>query len=226
MEMRPLGPSAKELSGMGEGFHRALLAVLFLATISCAFLTYCAIDTYLDSGRSLFGDTRTTTGYLWKKGSCDDLFRGYLSEPLPSVLHDRSHEICALARDRGIPPVALKPLIGKAPYATERRVAEAGASDVMQSLVREVKASLLRQLPDLEARHRDYRRTVSFMWLFFPAVLGAIASYVYARSHTPALFAIIKARFEHIMFGRNRYSDAFDNLIKLNKKTTARKEKI
>lgn len=51
-----------------------------------------------------------------------------------------------------------------------------------------------------------------------PGVIGAIISYFYARRCTPLLFAVIKRRFDTIMFGRNRYSDGWDNFFKQWKK--------
>jgi hypothetical protein len=206
------------LSWESENLHRVLLSVAFLLALSCLFLTYLGIDTYIESGRSLLGDKKTTTGYQWKGGSCDDLFTEFLPEPAPPALRDRSTEVCRIARSRDIPPMALKSVIGKALYADESSAAALTGSDLSQSFLMEVRASLVRQLPRLEQQHKWYRRTVSFMWLFFPGALGAIACFFYARRCTPVLFAIIKRRFEHIMFGRNRYSDAFDNLIKVNKK--------
>lgn len=211
-------------SQKGENLHRALFSLLFLATLSCLFLTYLGIDTYIDSGRSFFGDTRTATGYQWKEGSCEMLFSGYLFEPVAPTLHDRAAEICGIARSHRIPPVALKAVIGKAPYTLEDRVAAGRGPDLTQSLVMEIRAGLMRELPRLEQKSRRHHRMVSYMWFFFPGALGAVACYYYARRFTPVLFAVIKRRFERIMFGRNRYSDAFDNLIKMNKKRDSRKE--
>ena len=201
-----------------ETLHRAVLSVAFLLSIFCLFLTYLGIDTYIESGRSLFGDTRTSIGYQWKEDSCDLLFRGYLSDQAPQRLRDRSADICRIARNRDLPPIALKSVIGKAPYAAESTVASGGGHDVTESFMNEVRASLTRQLPMLESLHAGHRRMISYMWFFFPGVLGVIGCYFYARRSTPALFAVITRRFEHIMYDRNRYSDAFDNLINTNKR--------
>jgi hypothetical protein len=201
-----------------ETLHRVFLTLAFLLALLCFFLTYLGVDTYIDSGRSLFGDTRTAIGYQWKKESCDVLFDGYLSEPVTSALREQAVRICGIARSHNIPPVALRAVIGKAPYTSEDRIVAGRGADLTQSLVMEIMAGLKRDLPRLEQQSRRYRRMVSCMWFFFPGALGAVACYYYSRRFTPVLFAVIKRRFERIMFGRNRYSDAFDELIKLNKK--------
>src|SRR5512139_1975643 len=86
--------------GESENLHRVVLSIVFLMALFCLFLTYLGIDTYIDSGRSLFGDARTATGYRWKEGSCDALFAGFLPEAVPPALRDRSIEICRIARSR------------------------------------------------------------------------------------------------------------------------------
>jgi|WetSurSiteA1Bulk_404760.scaffolds.fasta_scaffold44480_1 hypothetical protein len=211
---------AKASLPVSEALHRCVLLLIFLLTVSCLYLTYVGIDTYVESGRSVYGDARTATGYQWKKRSCDELFRGvFLSPVLPSV-HDGSHELCEVARNGHVPPVALKSLIEelRSPQHDSDRPGMGRDAHTSQVLLSEVRARFVRRLPELRAHYRPHQCEVACMWLFFPGILGGLGSYFYARRYTPALFAVIKKRFENIMFGRNRYSDNFDNFIGGKKK--------
>jgi hypothetical protein len=203
---------------VSEAVHRCVLLLIFLLTVSCLYLTYIGIDTYAESGRSVYGDMKTAIGYQWKEGSCVELFRGVFPSPVPSLLRDRSDELCKMARNGHVPPVALKSLIEEsrsAPHDDEGVGPDAQAS---RAFLFEVRASLVRRLPELQAHYRPHQRDVACMWLFFPGILGGLGSYFYARRYTPALLAVIRKRFENIMFGRNKYSDNFDNFIGRKKK--------
>jgi hypothetical protein len=201
--------------GRSEGLHRIVLLVIFLLTVACLYLTYIGIDTYLESGRSVYGDWRTATGYQWKVESCSDLFRGLFPSPMPSDLRNRSDELCETARNSHVPPVAVKSVIADSRSAQHdgSRLGVGPDAHDSQALLSEVQASLVRRLPELRAHYRPLQREVACMWLFFPGVLGGLGSCFYARKYTPGLFAVIKKRFENIMFGRNKYSDNFDDFI-------------
>jgi hypothetical protein len=211
---------AKAPFPVSEALHRCVLLLILLVTVSCLYLTYIGIDTYVESGRSVYGDAKTATGYQWKARSCDELFRGILPSPVPSLLRDGFDELCEIARNGHVPPVALKSLIEESRYAQhdDDRPGVGLDAQVSRVFLSEVRASLVRRLPELQAHYRPHRREVACMWLFFPGVLGGLASYFYGRRFTPALFAVIKRRFENIMFGRNKYSDNFDNFIGRKKK--------
>jgi hypothetical protein len=203
---------SSKASPVSEGLHRIVLVVVLLFSVSCLFLTYIGIDTYIESGRSVYGDGRTAVRFQWKKESCNELFRGVLPSRVPPSLRRRTDEICEIARSRHLPPIALMPVI--------QEFRSAGSADPLTSegnferhrvLLEGVRVGLTRRLPELETEYGRHQREVSCMWLFFPGVIGAVFSYSYARRRTPLLFAVIKRRFENIMFGRNKYSDAFDN---------------
>jgi hypothetical protein len=69
----------------------------------------------------------------------------------------------------------------------------------------------------LERQYEVYRMKITFMWFFFAFVIGAAASYHYAKHFTPVLFGRVKLRFEKIMFGENKYFANWDKFMKQNK---------
>lgn len=154
---------------LGERLHRALLAVVFLIALSCLFLTYVAIDRYIETGRSFYGDVKTSIGYQWKGDSCDRLFQDISPSPAPPSFRNPSSELCTIARRHYVPPLALKATLDEARSA-HRDSPSSARSDLDNSLavLADARANLIGQLPGLEQRYRRLQREVLCMWLFFP----------------------------------------------------------
>ncbi len=70
----------------------------------------------------------------------------------------------------------------------------------------------------MKAYYVPYQKRISYMWDFVFALAGTIIAYFYAKSCAPVLFAATRRRFEHMLFGKNRYDDAWQSFIKPKKK--------
>ena len=202
---------------MDEAVHTGVVTMFLLVSSICLVFTYIGIDTYIESGRSVYGDARTSVGYQWKSRSCGEVFRVLFPTPPSSLPGTRMSEVCAIARSSGVPPVCLRSIVDEVRLSFADTFADGGerreVPDRALVLLGETRATLVRRLSELEGRYRRQAREVSCMWLFFPGVIGFIAAYFYARRFTPAMFDRAKTRFSSIMFGRNRYSDAFDSFV-------------
>ena len=200
---------------MSEVLHRIVVGVFFLVAAACVVLTYVGIEAYIESGRSVYGDAKKATGYQWKRTSCDELFSVMLPSPAPYSLSSRSAQLCEIAKSNRIPPIGLKSVIDESRAGGSNGSGSTDmAADSAMGLLVKIGANLARRLPELEERYKPHQREVAYMWLFFPGIAGGIGCFFYARRYTPTLFAVAKGRFEHIMFGKNRYSDAFDGFVK------------
>jgi hypothetical protein len=191
------------------------LALLFAITVASGLLTYVGIDAYLNSGRSVYGDTKITTGYQWKETSCSDLWREIVAPSGPPALKDESLALCRLAKDNRLPPLALRGIIEKERSVTVGNGPRAVvlAPSLALELLGKCRAALTMELPKLQSVYGRYRVKVAGLWFFFVVVAGALASYYYARRFTPVLFDLAKDRVNKIMFGQNKYSDAFDGFL-------------
>jgi hypothetical protein len=203
-----------------EWIHRCVLFVVSSLVILSMVFGILGANVYLDSGRSFTKDLSTSTGYIWKKGSCDELFRG-VSLPLEeSPGADQTKELCDMARDNHLPPLSLKTIIDAqlrnlTPDKNGRPVIGPGQA---RAVIRESRAAFIRELPALKAYYEPYQKRVSCMWLFLPALAGSVAAYLYARSCAPVLFAALKRRFERALFGKSRYEDGWQSFIKPKKR--------
>jgi hypothetical protein len=197
---------------MGEGLHRIVVGMVFLATLAFLFFTYIGIDTYIDSGRSLMGDSRSSVRYQWKTSSCDDLFQQAPKTPLPPEVQD----LCNTARMHNVPPLAIKSIIDERvkTEGLQQRPLEAKAAE---EFFDGVKRSLLEGLPALQKRYAGHYRDIRGMWFFFPFVAGALGLYYYSRFFTPVLHDKVKLRFEKVMFGKNKYLANWDKFLKQNR---------
>ena len=197
---------------MGEILHRAIVGAWFLAVLAFLYFTYVGIDTYIESGRSLMGDSRTAIRYQWKAESCSGLFEGLFSSSLPA----EADELCTTARIHGIPPLALKTFVDDEIVTSGRTGGLLEAAVARESLTK-MKPVFLGKLPELEKQYSRHYREVRWMWFFFPFVAASVGLYYYARSFTPILFGRMRDRFERIMFGKNKYFSNWDKFLKQNR---------
>jgi hypothetical protein len=197
---------------VGKTLHRIVVGVWFLAVVSFLYFTYVGIDTYIESGRSLMGDSRTAIRYEWKPASCSSLFNGLFPSSLPA----EADELCTTARAHGIPPLAVKPFIDDeiTMSGLTGKPLEAVAANASLTRMRTV---FLGKLPALEKHYSQHYRDIRGMWFFFPLVMGSVGLYYYARSFTPILFGRAKDRFERVMFGKNKYFSNWDKFLKQNR---------
>jgi len=203
---------------MGEGLHRAVVAIMFLVTVVSLVVTYIGIDAYIESGRSVMGDARTTVKFQWKSASCDDLAASIGSNQLSDDIKTKVNGACTLAKDHLLPPIAIKTLIdSRKPKVAKGENVKVLDEKAALDLIKDVSQELLDTMPKLERRYANYRQEIKGMWFFFLFVIGAGASYFYAKAFTPVLFDRIKGRFEKIMFGKNKYFANWDKFMKQNK---------
>jgi hypothetical protein len=141
------------------------------------------------------------------------VFDGVLPGPLPSLYRDRMIEICGVSRSRGIPPIGLRSVIDAVRSSSPGGWKSQKSAEMTLAFLSGTKAALVRRLPELEDRYGRQARRVSCAWFFFPGLVGSFAVYFYARRFTPVLLDRAKKRFDGLMFGRNRYSDAFESFI-------------
>lgn len=204
---------------MQESVHRCIVFVLLsLVVVSWGF-AIVGVNVYLDSGRSIMRDLSTSTDYVWKEGSCGDLFRGLSASRGSGSLAGQAREVCDLARDNGIPPLALKTIINAG--GDENRPdggVFSGDPDRARTFLGECRNELLLKLASLKARYGPYQKRVAYMWFFVPALFGLVGVYYYARSCTPVLFEAGKRRFERLLFGKNKYNEAWQSFINPKKK--------
>ncbi len=165
-------------------------------------------------------DISSSTGYIWKKGSCDELFRAVPVSPQGGPVEDEARQLCDMVRDNRLPPLTLKAILdsrlsnlGLSSHGT--RAIDTGKARL---LLRETKAELVRELPELKAFYEPYQRRVFRMWLFVPALAGLFVCYFYAKSCTPVLFKILKRRCERALFGKSKYDDLWQSFIKPKRK--------
>lgn len=205
---------------MREWIHRCIFFALSLFVILSMIFGILGANAYLDSGRSIMKDLSTSTGYIWKKGSCDELFRALSMHGEGQPHAGRMRELCNMARDNHLPPLSLKTIIdaqmrNRAPDDNALPVTDPGQ---VQAVLLESERAFIGELPVLKAYYEPYQKRVSRMWLFLPALAGAVAAYFYAKSCTPVLFAALKQSFERILFGKSRYEDAWQSFIKPKKR--------
>src|SRR5271157_2522407 len=160
-------------ASLHERLHRGILFLLFSLVLLFATLGIIGAKVYLDSGRFVMADISSSTGYLWKKGSCDELFRASLATPRSGRIPDEAGQLCDMARENHLPPLTLKTIIDS---RLDNLGAGSGATRAIdtgkaQLLLRESKAELVRELPELKAFYESYQRRVSWMWLFIPALV-------------------------------------------------------
>jgi hypothetical protein len=203
---------------MGENYHRVVVAVIFLITAVSMAITSVGVDTYIQSGRSVMGDARSTVKFQWKSASCDDLALGIGSSRLSEDLKGAVNKVCSLAQDHSLPPFAIKILIdGRKPKLAKGEKPVPLDEQAALALVADVTKELTETMPKLEKRYERYRQEIMGMWFFFIFVVSAAALYFYARSFTPILFGKVKARFEKIMFGKSKYFSGWDKFLKQNR---------
>lgn len=197
---------------MHETIHRCLLFALFSFVLLTGVLGALGTISYVDSGRSVMGDLSTSTGYIWKQGSCDELFSNLSARESES--RKQTTELCDLARANALPPASLKAIVD-AEFREQK-----GDGHVSQSsaVLARCRAEFIRELPSLQAFYKPYQKRVAYMWLFIPALIGAVGGYYYARSWAPVLFAGVRGRFARLVFGKNRYDDAWQSFIRPKKK--------
>jgi hypothetical protein len=212
-------PSDKGALSMREAWHRVFLLFVSLATLACLAMGVNGANVYIDSGRSILKDVSTSTGYIWKGGSCGDLFRAVATSPGSGPSFGAMSELCEIAKKNGLPPVSVRSIID------EQRAARSpgdhsptGDPGRVRAILWESKKQLLRDLPALTAHFGPYQRQIARMWLFIPALAGGIGIYFYARFFTPVLFASSMRHFNRIMFGKNKYSDMWETFIKPRKR--------
>ena len=161
-------------------------------------------------------DISSSTGYIWKKGSCDELFRAVPVSPQGGLVEDEERHICDMARENNLPPLTLKTIID--PRLSYLSLGSHGTCAIdtgkAHLLLRETKAELVRELPELKAFYEPYQRRIFGMWLFIPALAGLVVCYFYAKSCTPVLFKIVKRRCERALFGKSKYDDLWQSFIK------------
>ncbi len=204
---------------MGEAWHRVLLLFISLATLASLVMGVEGATLYIDSGRSVLKDVSTSTGYIWKKGSCGDLFRAVATSPGSGPSFGAMSAVCELARNNNLPPISLRSIIDEQLAAgSPGNHSPTGDQVRIQAILRESKKQLLRDLPALTARFGPYQRRVACMWLFIPALAGGIGAYFYARFFTPVIFASSMRHFNRIMFGKSKYGDMWETFIKPKKR--------
>jgi hypothetical protein len=201
-----------------ESTHRCVVLVLSLLVLFSWIYAISGAAVYMDSGRALVKDLLTSTDYVWKKGSCDDLFRGLPTARGNGPHAARARELCDLARDNGIPPLSLKAIIderiGKNNPDNDVSSSEGRAASVLM----ECRTEFDLQLPSLKAHYEPYRKQVAYMWLFIPALLGMGVVYYYAKRNTPVLFAAAEGLLKRLLFGKNRLNDLWESFIHPKKK--------
>jgi hypothetical protein len=203
---------------MGENYHRVVVAVIFLITVVSMVITYVGIDTYIQSGRSVLGDARSTVKFQWKSASCDDLALGIGSSRLSEELKGAVNRVCSLAQEHSLPPFAIKSLIdGRKPKPAKGEQTSLLDEQTALALIADVTKELTDTMPKVKKRYERYRQEIMGMWFFFIFVASAGALYFYSRSFTPILFGKVKARFEKIMFGKSKYFSGWDKFLKQNR---------
>jgi hypothetical protein len=193
---------------VGETLHRIVVGVWLLAVLAFFYFTYVGIDTYIESGRSLMGDSRTAIRYQWKSSSCNSLFQGLVPSSLPAA----ADELCTTARTHGVPPLALKTFVDD-----EIRMSGRTDQPFKAEALTSIRTVFLGKLPELERQYSRHYREVRYLWFFFPLVVGFVGLFYYARSFAPVLFGRAKDRFEKIMFGKNKYFSNWDKFLKQNR---------
>jgi hypothetical protein len=201
-----------------ESLQRCIVFLISAVVLLCWGYAIVGTNVWLDSGRSIMKDLSASTDYVWKTGSCGDLFRD-LPEARGNGPHaDQAREVCDFARANSIPPLVLKTIIED---HVGKGIKDNGASkgpDSAKAALSETRADLAGRLETLKPQYGLYRKRVAYMWLFIPAFLGVFAVYYYARSNTPVLFASAKGGIERLLFGKSRYSEAWQSFINPKKK--------
>ena len=95
----------------GEAWHRVFLLLVTLATLISLIMGIEGAKVYIDSNRSVLRDVSTSTGYIWKKESCKDLYRIVAESTDPGTDSAAMEGLCETARKNGLPPVSLRSII-------------------------------------------------------------------------------------------------------------------
>ena len=202
----------------GEAWHRVFLLLVTLATLVCLIMAINGAKVYIDSNRSVLRDVSTSTGYIWKKESCEDLYRIVAESGESGPNSAAMEDLCETARKNGLPPVSLQSIIEERLAASSEGPSRPNDPGRVRAILEESKKQLIHELPALTAYFRPYQRQVAYMWLFIPALAFGIGAYFYARSFAPVLFAGATKRFERIMFGKSRYGDMWETFIRPKKR--------
>ncbi len=202
----------------GEAWHRVFVLLISAATLVCLIMGIKGAKVYIDSDRSVLKDVSVSTGFIWKKESCGDLYRIVAESTDPGPNSAAMEELCETARKNDLPPLSLRSMIEEQLAASS--VARSRPMDPgrVRATLQESKNRLIRGLPALTAHFRPYQRQIAYMWLFIPALAGGIGAYFYARFFAPVLFAGAMKRFERIMFGKSRYGDMWETFIRPKKR--------
>jgi len=203
---------------VGEACRRVFLLLILLASLACLFMGIEGAKVYVDSNRSVLKDLSTSVGYVWKKESCRDLYRIAAGSDDPGPNSRAMKELCETARKDSLPPLSLRSIMEDQLAASPGGQSRPVDVSLMGAILKESKQQLVRDLPALQAYFRPYQRRIAFMWLFIPALACGVSAYFYARFFTPVLFAAAMKRFQRIMFGKSRYNDMWETLIKPKKR--------
>ena len=202
----------------GEAWHRVFLLLVTLATLISLIMGIEGAKVYIDSNRSVLRDISTSTGYIWKKESCKDLYRIVAESRDPGPDSAAMEDLCETARKNGLPPVSLRSVIEEQLAASSEGPSRPKDPGRIRAILEESKKQLIHELPALTAHFRPYQRQVAYMWLFIPALAFGIGAYFYARFFAPVLFAGVMKRFQRIMFGKSRYGDMWEAFIRPKKR--------
>ena len=206
-----------EAPSTGEAWHRVFLLLILSAALLFLFMAIFGAMVYVDSNRSVLGDLSASTGYLWKKESCRDLYRIAAGSKGPVPDTGAMDELCETARKNDLPPLSLRTIIEE-----QRASSGAGTGPVdpgrIETILEESKTRLTREIPALVAHFRPYQTRVAYMWLFIPGLIGGIGAYFYGRAFAPVLFAAVMKRFERMLFGKNRYGEMWETFVRQKKK--------
>ena len=202
----------------GEAWHRVFLLLISAATLISLIMGIEGAKVYIDSNRSVLRDVSTSTGYIWKKESCKDLYRIVAESTDPGPDSAAMEELCETARKNGLPPLSLRSIIEEHLAASSEGPSRPKDAGRVRAILQASKKQLIDELPALAAHFRPYQRQVAYMWLFIPAFAFGIGAYFYARFFAPVLFAGAMKRFERIMFGKSRYGDMWETFIRPKKR--------
>jgi len=204
---------------MGETWHRGVLLFISAASVACLSLGIKGADTYIESNRSVLKDATTSTGYVWKKESCRDLFRAVATSPDSSPYFGAMKDLCETAKANDLPPASLGSIIdGQLAAHPPGNPSLTTDLDRVRTVVQEATNQLARNLPVLKAYFGPYQRRIAYMWLFIPGLAGALGAYFYARSLAPLLFASLMRRIEHTMYGKSKYGDRWAAFVRPKKR--------
>ena len=202
----------------GEAWHRVFLLLVTLATFVSLITGIKGAWVYVDSNRSVLRDVSTSTGYIWKKESCGDLYRIAAESRDPGPDSAAMEELCETAKKADLPPLSLRSIIEEQLAASSEAQSRPKDPGRVRAILQESKKQLIHELPGLEAHFRPYQKQVAYMWLFIPALAGGIGAYYYARIFAPLLFAGTMKRFERVLFGKSRYNDMWETFIRPKKR--------